>query len=115
MRHEVLKGLRMERGFSQKELAEKLGVSSSMISRYEAGDRNPSMKTLEKMSTIFKVEVSYLCGSDLSLEASLEALTRLVSNTNDLQLTTSVLVVAKQLVAVCEAKRVLLTYELREA
>ena len=36
-----LKVLREEKGFSQAELAEKIGVSSKTISRYESGESNP--------------------------------------------------------------------------
>jgi ribosome-binding protein aMBF1 (putative translation factor) len=42
---------RRERGLTQKELAEKLGVSQVMISRWENGDENFTVATLAKISS----------------------------------------------------------------
>lgn len=43
----VIKRLRVERGYSQQELAEKVGVTWEMISRYERGKSSPLQKILE--------------------------------------------------------------------
>jgi transcriptional regulator with XRE-family HTH domain len=37
--HELLRRIRQEKGIRQVELAEKLGVPQSFISKYESGDR----------------------------------------------------------------------------
>ncbi|MBU4299355.1 helix-turn-helix transcriptional regulator [Patescibacteria group bacterium] len=40
---------RIERGLSQKELAEKIGTKQSAISRLESGTYNPSLSFLQKV------------------------------------------------------------------
>ncbi|GHV79349.1 hypothetical protein AGMMS49944_11400 [Spirochaetia bacterium] len=42
---------RRKRGYTQKELAEKLGVSQVMISRWENGEENFTAATLAKISS----------------------------------------------------------------
>ncbi|GHT56255.1 hypothetical protein FACS1894109_04640 [Spirochaetia bacterium] len=42
---------RRERGYTQKELAKKLGVSQVMISRWENGEENFTAATLAKISS----------------------------------------------------------------
>ena len=41
---------RINKGISQKELAEKLGTKQSAIARFETGNINPSLGFLEKLS-----------------------------------------------------------------
>ena len=41
---------RLEKGLSQKQLAEKVGTKQSAISRLEGGNSNPSIAFLEKVS-----------------------------------------------------------------
>lgn len=41
---------RLEKGLSQKQLAEKVGTKQSAISRLEGGNSNPSIAFLEKIS-----------------------------------------------------------------
>lgn len=57
---EKLKGLRVAKGMSQKDLAEKLGVAKSAVSFYENGERFPSYDVLIKISRIFNVTTDYL-------------------------------------------------------
>jgi len=45
----VLKHIRSKRNWTQENLAEKLGVSSVSVSRWESGDREPSKKAREKL------------------------------------------------------------------
>jgi len=62
---ERLKRLRLERGFSQRELAAP-GVSYAYISRIEAGTRQPSVKALRRLAAKLGVTAGYLeTGSDL--------------------------------------------------
>jgi len=56
---ERLKRLRLERGFSQRELASP-GVSYAYISRIEAGARQPSVKALRKLAQKLGVSTDYL-------------------------------------------------------
>src|SRR5689334_3118588 len=67
-----LKRLRLERGFSQRELAAP-GVSYAYISRIEAGTRQPSVKALRKLASKLGVSADYLeTGSDLDAAAARE-------------------------------------------
>src|SRR3979411_303871 len=54
-----LKRLRVERGFSQRDLSSP-GVSYAYISRIEAGARTPSVKALRKLAQKLGVSVEYL-------------------------------------------------------
>lgn len=42
--------LRMERGLTQAQLAERVGVALQQISRWETGGRNPGAKSLVKLA-----------------------------------------------------------------
>lgn len=58
-----LKILREDRGLSQAELAEKVGVSRGSISFYENGDRVPDIEVLSKIQKYFDVDFNYLLGA----------------------------------------------------
>ena len=45
---DVLREFRLKRGWSQEDLANKLGTSKQVISRYELGQRNPKVATLQE-------------------------------------------------------------------
>ncbi len=47
---ELLIQKRLNKGMSQKELAEAIGTKQSAISRFESGDYNPSLSFLSKLS-----------------------------------------------------------------
>lgn len=57
-----IKKLRIKYGYSQPELAKKLGISRSAISMYENGNREPNLELLEAMCDIFNVSSDYLTG-----------------------------------------------------
>ncbi len=42
----------MKCGFTQKELAQKISVSTNCISMWETGDRNPSISMLKKLAEV---------------------------------------------------------------
>ena len=48
---------RIERGLSQKELAQKIGTKQSAISRLESGDYNPSLSFLQKVGEALDVKL----------------------------------------------------------
>lgn len=54
-----IKDLREKSGMTQTELANKLGVSKSVISAYEKGIRNPSYKILPLIAKTFNVSQVY--------------------------------------------------------
>ena len=54
--------LRVKYGYSQKQVAEKLGVSPSIISSYETGERTPSTEILLSISYLYNCSTDYLLG-----------------------------------------------------
>ena len=44
-------GARMKRGFTQADLAKKMGTKQSAIARVESGSANPSINFLQKLAT----------------------------------------------------------------
>lgn len=58
----VLRELRLSAGLSQKELADRMGVTKSVISYYELQERTPSPDVLRKLALIFHVSSDYLLG-----------------------------------------------------
>ena len=59
---ERIKYLREKNGFTQKDIATKLGVEPAAISKYELDMREPNIEALKKLSTIFNVSIDYLLG-----------------------------------------------------
>lgn len=58
---EKIKELRKKRGFSQSELAEKIGVTQKTICNYENGTRFPKgQKIINGFADIFDVSIDYL-------------------------------------------------------
>lgn len=58
----TLKTLRKQKDFTQAQLAEKLGLTKSVISAYENGLRMPSYDILISIANIFKVTTDFLLG-----------------------------------------------------
>lgn len=48
--------LRKKHGWTQKELAEKLGITSTHYSRIETGESNPSYELMERFKEVFEIE-----------------------------------------------------------
>ena len=46
-----IRQLRLEKGYSQKEMAALAGISYTTYSNYENNNREPSMKQIEKIAT----------------------------------------------------------------
>ena len=59
---ERIKKLRMSRKLSQRELAELLGVSVTLISNYENSERTPSAENIISLANIFRCSSDYLLG-----------------------------------------------------
>lgn len=57
-----LKELRLQNSMTQKDLADRIGVTKSVISFYELRERTPSPEVLVKLATIFHVTSDYLLG-----------------------------------------------------
>lgn len=58
MLHMALKLLRTSHDLSQKELAQKLKISTSHLCEIESGKKNPSLALLERYRQVFQVPVS---------------------------------------------------------
>ena len=61
----LLKSLRVGAGLTQKQLAEKLGISKNAVSYYEQSLRCPSSDILMKMAKVFHVSTDFLLGLEL--------------------------------------------------
>ena len=59
---ERLRQLRIEKGLSQPQLAERISVTKSVISAYENEIRMPSYDILIKLATLFSVSTDFLLG-----------------------------------------------------
>lgn len=72
-----LKTLRINCKLSRKQVAERIGVTASMIGLYETGERLPSLPVIVKLATQYKVSVDYLldCNTKSTDTLSLDGLT----------------------------------------
>ena len=57
-----LKNLRRSKKITQTELSKAIGMSSSVITHYESGDRMPSFDVLIKLAYFYGVTTDYLLG-----------------------------------------------------
>lgn len=57
-----LKWLREKKGFTQKEMAEKLGISQQYYGRFEKGTGQPNLETLFKLRYILGESLDFLLG-----------------------------------------------------
>lgn len=60
----ILKTLRLKKNLTQAELAQKLGLTKSVISAYETGLRLPSYDVLIHIAKILNVTTDYLLGME---------------------------------------------------
>mgnify|MGYP002616395370 FL=1 len=60
---ERLKTLRKEAGFTQVDVAEKLGISQPAYASWERGVKKPTQDNLVKIAQILNVSVDYLVGN----------------------------------------------------
>ena len=62
MKYENIRSLRIDNGYTQKQIAEQLGVSQNTYSQYEIGVLNYPIEALEKLADFYGVSVDYLLG-----------------------------------------------------
>ena len=60
-----IKSLRIEKGMTQEELANKTNVTKSTISYYENDKRTPTVANLHELADILNVSFDYLVGNDV--------------------------------------------------
>lgn len=63
-----LKIIRISFGLTMEELHNQTGLATQTIGKYEAGDTEPSLSSLLKLSEALSVSVNYLISADLKLE-----------------------------------------------
>ncbi len=80
---QIIKNLRKGRGFTQEELAERLGVTYQAISKWENDSGMPDISQIVPLATIFDVSTDFLFGIDHTSETE-EAL-KIVSTANSIQ------------------------------
>lgn len=61
---ERLKNARKEKRLTQKEAAEKLGISIGTLSGYERNYREPDLDMIKKLATLYGVSSSWLIGEE---------------------------------------------------
>ncbi|WP_275579798.1 helix-turn-helix domain-containing protein [Bacillus velezensis] len=54
----TVKKLREERGMTQRDVSEMMGIDHSYLSKIERGVQNPSLNTIRRLSEFFGVEIS---------------------------------------------------------
>lgn len=59
---DIVRQLRKERGMTQQELADMIGLTKVTISQYETGKRKPSFEMIEALADVFHVDMNYLLG-----------------------------------------------------
>lgn len=64
---DTLKALRLEKGFTQEEIGERVHVSRQAVSRWENGETIPGVDTLKELSQLFGVTMNKLLGEPLKL------------------------------------------------
>jgi UDP-N-acetylglucosamine 1-carboxyvinyltransferase len=55
---QLIREARIERGLTQRELGEKIGVSESAVNRYESGNLNMSTEVLYKIAEAMNLDLS---------------------------------------------------------
>lgn len=64
-----LAGLRRQKGLTQEQLGEKLGVTNKTVSRWENGNYLPPVEALQQLSQLYNVSINeILCGEILENE-----------------------------------------------
>lgn len=70
-----IKQLREEKGYTQAELAKRLGITRSSVNAWEMGISVPSTQYVVELASIFKVSTDYLLGVDATATIELDGLT----------------------------------------
>ncbi|QSX20035.1 helix-turn-helix domain-containing protein [Priestia megaterium] len=59
-----LKLCREKKGFTQKFIAEKVGIKNNTLSSYESNKRQPDFDTLKALANLYEVSIDYLLTGD---------------------------------------------------
>ena len=75
---ELIKSKRIEKGYTQLELGDLLGVSNKAVSRWENGDSFPDIGVLESLSSLLDLKIQDLVTGEITETDSETSLTELV-------------------------------------
>ena len=75
---ELIKNKRIEKGYTQLELGDLLGVSNKAVSRWENGDSFPDIGVLENLSSLLDLKIQDLVTGEITESDSETSLTELV-------------------------------------
>lgn len=64
----AIKTLRDKKGFSQSELADRIGLTQTSLSQIETGAKNPSEKSLEKIAQALDSSVAFIKLASVDIE-----------------------------------------------
>lgn len=65
----ALRELRLKRGMTQQQLADLLGTSKQVVSRYESGQNSPKVKTIQEYATKLGIPVERLLKTEDEIRA----------------------------------------------
>ena len=68
MKYEQIRSLRIDSGYTQKQIGEYLGISQNTYSQYEIGVLNYPVDALIMLADLYNVSVDYLLGRTLVKE-----------------------------------------------
>lgn len=86
---DMIRKYRTEKGLTQKKLGELCGIADSNIRKYESGNQNPKIETLQKIANALRIPVNRLLagklitGDELKDKSSEYGLTHLVPDTEE--------------------------------
>lgn len=79
---EIIRKYRLERGLTQQQLGDAIGVNGSYIRAYESGKRNPKFDKLEKIAKVLQVDIEDLYDPTMMNLYSLNRLMRMFHRYN---------------------------------
>lgn len=65
-----IKEIRESKNLTQKQVAEACGLSKSVYSRYESGERNPSVRAIKVLATVLDCSIDELLRDPEEVEAA---------------------------------------------
>lgn len=68
---QIMQKIRKEKGYTQKQLAEKCGMATGTIQQYELNKREPRREQLQKIATALEVPLYELMGFDGSIRVKI--------------------------------------------
>ena len=81
-----IKELRLQRGWKQVDLADKMGLSRPAISNIESGKRSLTLATLKQVCEVFEIDISYFGIETDNLNEAVDLTARITAlfNSNEL-------------------------------